>query len=247
MKILPALAAAATAMMIGSASVAVDPPAVTADVLTGIEWEISPAGGDDGAPSLDFEHRANSSTFSLDGDQPDLSGVRAVLGSPSSGGIAFTIAREPGTVACRGTLARAYEGRGTCSFAPDRAFEQELRARDLAPTRREDLLAMALLGVDRAMIDGFAREGVAPRSADEVIASAALGVTPGYVGGLKAAGLPLDRLEDAIAARALGVDAGYVRGMAEAGYRPTAEQIVAMKAVGVTPEYARRMNAAAQD
>ena len=100
---------------------------------------------------------------------------------------------------------------------------------------------------NRALIDGLTRQGVPPESADDVIAAAALEVTPEYVAELQAAGLKLAKLDDAVACRALEVDADYVRSLAAAGYHADAEQVVAMKAVGVTPEYARRMTAAAQD
>ena len=132
-------------------------------------------------------------------------------------------------------------------FVTNLRFVRDLRARHLAPDRRSDLLAMALLGVTRGLIDGLAREGVSPSSADEVIAAAALEVTPEYVASLRGAGLTLAKLDDAVACKALDVDAAYVRSLAEAGVHADAEQVVAMKAVGVTPEYARRMADAAQD
>lgn len=105
---------------------------------------------------------------------------------------------------------------------------------------------MALLDVDRAMIDGFVREGVPPRSADDLIAAAALGLTPAYLAELKGAGLTIGEIGDAIACRALQIDADYVRALAAAGYGGDVQQIIAMKAVGVTPDYARRMNLAVQ-
>lgn len=247
MNILPNLAAAATALMLGSATTATDALAPETSALAGIEWTVAAANGPRAAPTLEFEYRSNNSTFTLDVSRPDLAEVRAALAAPAPNGVTFTIEREPGTVACRGTLEGSYEGRGACTFAVNRVFQHALVARKLAPSRKEDLLAMALLGANSAMIDGFVRQGVAPRSADDVIAAAALGVNPDYVGGLKAAGLALDKFEDAIAAKALEIDAAYVRAMADAGFQSDVAQIIAMKATGVTPEYARRMHAAAQN
>ena len=72
--------------------------------------------------------------------------------------------------------------------------------------------------------------------------SVVVDVAPGYV-----ADLVLASVEDAIACKALGVDGAYVRGLADAGYRKlAAEEVVGMKAMDVSPEYARAMNRAAR-
>lgn len=246
MRMLPTIASRlailAVVLTIGPATNAA--PGTPASNNGEIEWTVSPAPDAAGVPNLEFRRGTSNVTVALDGDPADLVPVRKALAS--AGAVAFTINREPGLLTCRGSLEGADHGHGACSFAPDRAFERDLVARHLGPRHEEELLAMALLGVDRALIDGLARQGVAPRSAGDVIAAAALGVSPDYVRALRSAGLDLVSLEDAIACRALDIDAAYVRAMAEAGYRASAEQMIAMKATGVTPEYARRMNAAAQ-
>lgn len=247
MRILPKLAIAATALLLGPATTGRTLGEGSGD-LVGVHWTVSAAGEDAAKPTLGFRYHTSNTSFSLDGRQAaDLSAVRSALGAAEAGEVAFTIDREAGVLTCRGNLTRPYVGSGTCSFAANRAFEQNLRAYQLAPDGKTDLLAMALLNADRALIDGLVRQKVAPESADDVLAAAALEVTPDYIAGLRSAGLDLRSIEDAIACRALGVEADYVRGISEAGYKPTAEQIIAMKATGVTPEYARRMNAAAKN
>ena len=238
------IAALTTVLLIGSATFAAPASQAVAEEMSGITWTVSPADGAGEAPTIEFTYDDGNSSFSLD-DENQLAEVRGALGA--AGDIGFTLAREPGTIACRGTAEAPYDGTGSCVFTPDESFQTDLRARNLAPEDRGELLAMALLGADRALIDGLTRAGVAPESAGDVIAAAALEVTPEYVAGLKSAGLDLRSIEDAVACRALEVDAAYVRALSDAGYRPDAEQVVAMKAVGVTPEYARRMNAAAQN
>lgn len=243
MKIFPKPAVLAAALMLGSAAAAPSwSQAGTAD-LTDIAWTASDAG----TPTLRIRYESSSSTLPLDGGEPDLASVRAALGSPNQGGVTFAIDREPGLLTCRGTLDRRYDGSGDCVFAPDAAFEASLEARGLVPQRKEDLLTMALVDVDLALIDGLTRQGLAPRSANDVIAAAALDVTPGYVADLQSAGLTLKSIDDAVACRALGVDDAYVRGIVAAGYEPSAQELIAMKATGVTPEYAQRINAAARN
>ena len=244
MKTVTHIAALTTVLLIGSATLAGPASQAGAKEMSGIAWTASPADKAGEAPTIVFDYDDGSTSFSLD-DETGLTEVRSALAV--AGGTAFTIVREPGTIACRGTAEASYDGRGTCAFTPDESFKADLRVRNLSPRDRGELLAMTLLGADRALIDGLIRAGVAPESAEDVIAAAALEVTPEYVAGLKSAGLDLRTIEDAVACRAVEVDAAYVRALADAGYRPDAERVVAMKAVGVTPEYARRMNAAAQN
>lgn len=244
MKTVTQIAALTTALLLGSATLAGPATSARAGDMTDITWTVSPAGDDRGAPTIEFRHDTSNTSFSLD-DEADLGEIHPALGA--SGAVSFTLDREPGTLRCHGSNEAAYEGRGNCTFAADKEFEADLRAGHLAPDGDGEMLAMTLLNANRALMDGLVREGVAPQSADDIIAAAALEVTPEYVAGLKAAGLTLDKLDDAVACRALEVDADYVRALADAGYHPEADDVVAMKAVGVTPEYARRMNAAAQN
>jgi hypothetical protein len=244
MKTITQITALTTALLLGAASFAGPVTTARAEEGEGITWSVSPGSEAGGLPSIEFRQQASSSGFSLEDDR----GWADVQGALSgTGDAAFAVVREAGSLACRGTTERPFSGRGTCTFDPDEAFVRDLRARHLAPDRRSDLLAMALLGVTRGLIDGLAREGVSPSSADEVIAAAALEVTPEYVASLRGAGLTLAKLDDAVACKALDVNAAYVRSLEEAGVHADAEQVVAMKAVGVTPEYARRMADAAQD
>lgn len=233
------------ALTLGPTIIAEGSPQGTGDEPTGIRWAVD-AEGHNRLPRLNIRFDTSSSTLPLDRSQRELAQAAAVLGSARRDAVEFAIARDPGVLTCQGRLDRPYDGGGTCIFAARPGFEAGLRSRGIAPEERGDLLAMALVDADLDLIDGLARQGLAPRSADDVIGAAALGVTGEYVDGLRSAGLALTSLADAFACRALGVDEAYVRGIAAAGYRLDARQIVAMKAIGVTPEYAQRMNAAAR-
>lgn len=245
MKLSPQAAIFAAALMLGPATAAQGSAERGADELTGIGWAVD-AERHSGLPRLTIRFDRSNSTVRLDPARRDLAQAGAVLGSARRGAVAFAIDRDPGILTCRGSLDQPYDGSGTCTFAARPGFEAGLRSRGIDPDKRGDLLAMALVDADLELIDGLARQGLAPRNANEVIGAAALEVTGRYVGGLRSAGLPLTSLADAFACRALGVDDAYVRGIAAAGYRPDVRQIVAMKATGVTPEYAQRMNAAAR-
>lgn len=223
-------------------------PTAAADplVLSDVSWVAEPASGKEGAPRVRIQHKQSTSDQSFDGSRSYFAAAEAALGRTTPGPVSFTVMHDAGTLACTGTLTRAFAGKGECRFTSDPAFERALGERGLAPERRSTLLAMLLVDATIALADGLTREGVQPKDADDLIAAAALDVRPEYVRDLKSEALVLTDVEDAIACKALGVDGAYVRGLAAAGYRKlSADDIVGMKAIGVTGEYAQAMNRAA--
>ena len=237
----PMIAAAAVLLTV----IACAAPSSAADplVMSDIEWKATPGKNQ---PHVRVSHKRSSSDLSLDSTRAALAPVRAAL-QGSAGPVAFTMVQEAGTLACTGTLVRAFEGTGRCRFTSDPAFEAALAARGLAPERRSDMLAMLLVDATIALADGLTDAGVKPKDTDDLIAAAALEVTPAYVRDLQSEALVLTEVEDAIACKALGVDGAYVRGLAAAGYRKlSADDVVGMKALGVTGEYAHAMNRATQ-
>ena len=238
------LAGAATLLSILSCSA----PTAAADplVLDDVSWVAEPASGKDGAPRLRIRHRNSNSDQAFDGSRPYFAAAGAALGRSTPGPVSFAVTHDAGTLACTGTLTRAFEGKGDCRFTSDPGFERELDSRGLSPDQRSTLLAMLLVDATIDLADGLAREGVRPKDADDLIAAAALEVRPGYLRDLKSEALVLTDIEDAIACKALGVDGAYVRALAAAGYRKlSADEVVGMKATGVTGEYAQAMNRAA--
>lgn len=237
----PMIAAAAALLTI----IACAAPSNAADplVMSGIEWKATPGKNQ---PHFRVSHKGSSSDLSLDTARPALMPARTAL-QGATGPVAFTVAHEAGTLACTGTLTRAFEGTGRCRFTSDPGFEAALATRGLAPDRRSDMLAMLLVDATIALADGLTDAGVKPKDANDLIAAAALEVTPAYVRDLKSEALVLTDVDDAIACKALGVDGPYVRGLAAAGYRKlSADDVVGMKALGVTGEYATAMNRATQ-
>jgi hypothetical protein len=225
------------------------PAAADTQDVEGIRWEVEREEGSKGQPKLRLSHRSSTSDLSLDGklasERPEFGAARSALGG--TGPVRFTVRHAAGTLDCRGTLSRAYDGKGLCSFAPDAGFERALDDRGLTLRRRSDLLAMLMVDATIELADGLTREGVAPKDSDDLIAAAALEVTPDYVRDLKTGPMTLTSVDDAIACKALEVDGAYVRGLAAAGYaKLSSDEVVGMKAMGVSPDYARSMNLAAK-
>lgn len=214
-------------------------------LLSDVQWTAEPASTHADSPRLRIRYQRSSNDQTLDGSRPHFADARAALGRTTPGPVRFSVTHDAGTLACTGTLDRAYEGKGECRFTSDPGFERQLGERDLAPERRTTLLAMMMVDATIALADGLTREGVRPKDAGDLIAAAALAVTPAYVRDLKSEAIVLTDVEDAIACKALGVDGHYVRGLAAAGYRGlSADDVVGMKAMGVTGEYAAAMNRA---
>ncbi|OHD06150.1 hypothetical protein [Sphingopyxis sp. RIFCSPHIGHO2_12_FULL_65_19] len=223
-------------------------PTAAADplVLSDVSWVAEPAGGKKGAPRVRIQHKQSRSDQALDGSRPYFAAAEAALGQSTPGPVRFTVTHDAGTLACTGTLTRAFEGKGECRFTSDPGFERALGDRGLSPDRRSTLLAMLMVDATIELADGLAKEGVRPKDADDLIAAAALEVSPDYIRDLRSEALVLTDVEDAIACKALGVDGAYVRGLAAAGYRKlSADEVVGMKAMGVTGAYAQAMNRAA--
>lgn len=240
------LAASAALMSILACSA----PTAAADplLLTDIRWTAEPAGGKQAAAQLRIEHRKSTSSTSLDGARAHFAEAQTMLARHAPGPVSFRIAHAAGTLSCSGHLVGAFDGRGTCRFTSDPAFETALGERGLAPRQRSTLLAMLLVDASIDLADGLAREGVKPRDADDLIAAAALDVRPEYIRDLKSDALVLTDVDDAVACKALGVDGNYVRALAAAGYNKlSANDVVSMKALGVTGDYAAAMNRAARE
>jgi hypothetical protein len=226
----------------------VQPTTADAQEMRDIRWTVDREGGKMDQPRLRLSHRSTTSDLSLGEElarkRPEFAAAKAALGS--TGPVRFTVKHEAGTLDCSGSLTRAYEGKGLCSFAPDAGFERSLGTRGLTPQRPSDLLALLMVDATIELADGLIREGVPPKDADDLIAAAALDITPDYVRDLKSEAMVLTNIDDAISCKALGVDGAYVRDLAAAGYRKlSADDVVGMKALGVTGDYAQAMNRAA--
>lgn len=234
---------AATAALLTAIACAAPGNAADPLVMSDIGWTAQPGKNQ---PHFRVSHKGLGSDLSLDSARTGLAPMRIAL-QGDAGPVAFTVTHEAGTLACTGTLKRAFEGEGRCRFTSDPAFEAALATRGLAPDRRSDMLAMLLVDATIALADGLNNAGVKPNNADDLIAVATLEVTPAYVRDLKSEALVLTNVEDAIACKTLGVDGAYVRGLGAAGYRKLSiDDVLGMKALGVTGDYAAAMNRAAR-
>lgn len=213
-------------------------------VLEDVAWRASREG--DGVPRLTLSRGgAAGSGLALDERTVGLNALRQVYRQGVDGPVAFTLDRDPGSLGCVGAL-RARTGSGRCRFASRPDFKQGLAARNMPLGRRTRLFDLLLVSARLERADGLAREGVPLRDANDLVAASALDVHGGYARELKTSGLTFRSFNDLSACRAPGVDGDWVRGLASASYWGlNARRAIALKAVGVTPGYARAMNGTA--
>lgn len=123
----PMIAASAALLTI----IACAAPSNAADplVMSDIEWRATPGKNQ---PHLRVSHKRSSSDLSLGTARAALAPVGDALRG-AAGPVAFTVQHEAGTLACTGTLTRAFEGTGRCRFTSDPGFEAALATRGLAP------------------------------------------------------------------------------------------------------------------
>ena len=120
-------------------------------------------------------------------------------------------------------------------------------ARDRADAIREAAVAKAELAADAARERTEAVRAHGASRADTAAALAAVGATPQYVAAMRQAAPQFARLEAAefVGLRAVGVTPEYARDLAAAGFRNIAmEDLLAARAVGVTGDYVRALKAA---
>jgi hypothetical protein len=196
----------------------------------------------DSSRQLRFIRDRSNSSISAKGDPEVERIIDTIANSEPGQDIAFSLAREAGTLACAGKAEDGARGSGTCRFDPNDRYAAELARRGIAPDDSDDMMGLTLVDAHLATVDALTSQGLHFGDAGELIAVSALGVTPSYANDLRQAGLHIDAIGDLIAARALKIDAQWLGEMAQAGY-PHLEvgKAIQMRALGVTPDYAMKM------
>jgi hypothetical protein len=207
--------------------------------IEGIEWSYR---ADQEPHRMQLVHEGMQASLD-ESEAPEIMDVLAAA-SPSSPGeaVSFSLAREAGALACIGKTTADGDAEGLCRFDPNDDYVTGLTERGLAPEDDNTVLALALVDGRLASVDALSRAGFRIESAEDLIAVAALHVTGEYAAELRGAGLVIDNVDDLVTARAVGLDAEWLTAMAKAGYpNLTVNRAIAMRALDVTPDYARRM------
>ncbi len=219
-------------------------PAEAAQSVTG-SWTIHPQ-AQRGIVALSLE-TDDGRTGSHDRDTHDISAnaigiTQEELDAPSSA-VSFSIVRDAGTIAGKGTLARGAGG-GTFTLTPNASFEAALHGRgyDVASG---DFLGLAMIDVTVAYVDEIASAGYPHLELGELIAFRALGIDGAYVRDLRTTFAPAVLDEGELTSlRALRVTRDFVRSLRDAGVAITRpDEAVRLRALGIDRDYVRRVEA----
>jgi len=177
----------------------------------------------------------------------------------------FELRREAGTFRFQGSF-QGRQGRGTCAFAPNPAFEKAL-GRPLPIDRSMELAVhdvsldffreMAALGLNAPepreegsffhQVHGLVRDLMRPERRDpirKIIELRTYGVTPQYVRGMRDAGYPNLQIWQLVELHTHGVEPDYVKGLNDAGYRHLPPfQLVELHTQGIDGDFIRKARA----
>lgn len=138
---------------------AAETPPRTYAAIDPIDWRYRDESG--GTSPLRFSHNGMMTSFS----PAEASGIMGELATASLANpgeaVSFTVAREAGSLACRGRVGDAGSASGTCRFDPDKRFTDALTRRGLPPEDSDEVLALALVDAHLALVDGLLDQDIA--------------------------------------------------------------------------------------
>jgi hypothetical protein len=232
----PAFALAALSLLVGAAAASAN------EDVSNITFQLSDNRHGTAELALEFSTAPNShSSHTRTYPWRDLSGVSA---SELSGGhVNFSVSRDAGILTCNGQ-ARNGRATGFCNFDGSEAYADALARRGVRGAEGEHLLHLALCDFDLATLDEFDRARYPRPSLDQLMAVAVHGVDAAYVRGMADAGHRLGDVDDLVAMRIHDVTPEFVRTLASLGpawRHISAADLLALRIHGVTPAYARGM------
>jgi len=169
----------------------------------------------------------------------------AEIGAATRTPVSFALEGEAGRVTFEGAFERG-KGRGHFVFEPKLGYFDAVRAlgvsdtrvhrQDPSATRDERLLTLTLLDVSTAYIRSMIAEGYR-EDLDTYLTMRIFDVDPDYIRAMRAQGFGDFSAEDLIAMRIHGVTPEFRDEMAQLGYRLTMDQLVAFRIHGVTRQW----------
>ena len=210
-----------------------------------VRWIVDEAeGGKPGEVQLSFRTGSSrgNSNWSHSYALADLPGFSpAALQARANSPVRFALRRPAGQLDCSGT-AGSGQGTGTCAFAANAGFAQQLVSRGIGhPTERQSY-SLTLGNVGLEVLDELARNGYQKPDIDTLVSLGIFKVTPDFVRSIAAAGYRLGDPEGLVKFRIFDIDADYIRAMAAIGPQFQslgAEDLVQFKIFKVSPELVR--------
>jgi hypothetical protein len=219
-------------------------PASAADDVSDISFQLQANRYGSAQLALQYSSRRGSnSNHSSSYAWSDFSGVSEASLGGAQHPVTFSVNRDAGLLACRGQAENG-RAAGFCEFEGSQAYVDGLAQRGIRGAEGVHLLHLALCDFDLATLDEFERLGYDQPSLDDVMAVAVHGVDAEYARGMAEAGYRLGDVDELVAMRIHDVTPEYVAGLAANGpawRNIPADDLLALRIHGVTPEFAREM------
>jgi hypothetical protein len=213
-----------------------------------IEWTISPRSGEPSdTVQLSLRYQTppgGRSEHSGPRRLSELQGLTAAHLASQGGPAAFRIAREAGTLDCRG-VAGAGRGAGECSFRADTNFAAALERRGIGRPSLQQQYYLAMQNVGTELVSELERQGYGPIAIDKLVSAGIHRVTVPYVRSMADAGYRLKDMDKLISFAIHRVDADYIREVEplNGGARFSPDEIVSMRIHRVSAAQARELAA----
>jgi hypothetical protein len=198
-------------------------------------WSIRPTGK---AGTVELSLRVEPGAYQMNDEREwathELHGLDVTTGARHD--VRFTIDRDAGTLALRGSL-EAGEGGGAFEFSPSHQYEQELASLGITIGNEVEQLAMAVHDVSLPFVRELHALQLSQLTAGMLIAFRVQGVGPEFVRDLRAAGLAADDGGTLVALRVQHVTPDLVHAFHREGIQPDEGMLIALQTQGVTPEW----------
>jgi len=163
------------------------------------------------------------------------------------GPVAFTLAREAGTISCEGSFQNG-KGSGTFRFTRNPGLVAAMKSKgfdfESESTRKHNGLSedkvftAAALNVTTALSDDLASAGFGKLDVDDLFKAAIFKIDSAFMREMKATGFPNMDMGDLVKARIFKIDAEFVRQATQMGFdKEPFESLVKMRIFKVTPEF----------
>ena len=163
------------------------------------------------------------------------------------GPVAFTLAREAGTISCEGSFQNG-KGSGTFRFTRNPGFIAAMKSKGFdfesestgkhRGLSEDKVFAAAALNVTTALADDLASAGFGKLGVDDLFKAAIFKIDSAFMREMKATGFPNMDMEDLVKARIFNIDAEFLRQVTQMGFdKEPFESLVKIRIFKVTPEF----------
>ena len=223
-------------------------PAQAQETLSGV-WTAEVKGGKaENEIQLTFNRRTAGGHSSMSGNGIQLDKLQGLTREQVYGAnstlVSFRLAREAGTIECRGSFQDG-KGAGDWRLIPNEAFRSALRTRGFDALTDEQMFTSVMVDVTSKFVDDFKSIGFDQLTFKDVIKGRIFNVTPEFVSELKSLGFDQLGLEELVKARIFKVETEFVRQVQAMGFeRQSLEGLVKLRIFKITPEFISAMKSA---